>query len=52
MHIVVNGVTRPRPTQGCRAIDDDGDDDNEVMILADDDFYYKKVIILKLQKHL
>jgi len=48
MCIVVNGVTRPRPTQGCRAIDDD-DDDNEVMISADDDFYYKKVIILKLQ---
>jgi len=51
MH-VVNGVRRPKPTQGCRAIDDDDDDANEVMISADDDFCYKKVIILKLQKHL
>jgi inorganic pyrophosphatase len=53
MRIVVNGVRRPRPTQGCRA-DDDDDDDNVivVMISADNDFYYKKVIILKLQKHL
>jgi hypothetical protein len=51
MCIVVNGVRRPRPTQGCRATDDD-DDVNEVMISVDNDVYYKKVIILKLHKHL